>query len=1063
MNRAIVCVSLFTLLPAAVCPSAQTATLQTSDHDVYLSAAGKVRIQFHKDGGWSVDSLQVRDGNDWIKTYVPDGSNGFFDGDAKTRTFSSQTDGTKKEVTFQGDRWSVTYWVDETENVPWVHVKTSGAKGRQVRFKTATDSATESGAAYVAYTAYNSERDIAGKWLPVHFAWPYAVGHSVVDDRDIGYLVVFENATCLPDSVEYKSHAEMDFTYGRKESGAAKYSGYFGIKYDPDFEMQYRIAPTLGRPGKKIRGILKDYLHSMFVEFHPDDSRLNKDFLWDDMQEWFNRIYKDPSYWHEDSPKRARGIVPMECEYDNADGTFVDNTEFGSSQGVAGPLMYLGFATRDNAKFHYWFHKSVPGRDAHFNNLFLHLHRWNEDYDPSHAYDLPPWGAINWRQQWAQHILHLYDITGSYKYAFTPMNQYLKHVSDKNEYNGPVEWDTLSATKARALLYFYRFNQDPAFLEDGGAILDTIINPKVAGNVEDPGDRLPSGPAKEGTAPEACFTSALANVERFLITGDARYKEVAEDFAYMGLTLFSLRPHNNTWAVPGGSTCGSERDSMHAVMETQIDTGNAAYTLIGLLKHLNVPAAYHMLYLIDQNVDAFCFNVHDKAEIGVYMYGIPHLLYAAFHLVNDTSDHGMLVVCPDIGLYSPHIRTERDVHVYNPSGKTSSFKLYIKHLNAGGYLVTADGEPLGVYSHRQLADGIGVELAARQVKKYRIMPRSKVASQGTGLRADYFSNGDAGPNGFVLGRIDSEVDFRWDAAPGAGVPADGFSVVWSGEIEPPTSGDYTFSIDADSGVRLFVNSKILIDRWDEPSGPLSPKQAIPGRDENGRRAETVRLSAGIKYPIRLEYRHATGPAHARLLWQGPSVAQQVIPRKQLYPDALVPLNGTEDITYLSDLKEDFYRQFFWRPSFGCDQKGLNSPCPNRDFQILKKDKSVAGNPLRLGGKSYPKGLGTHNESVIEYTLSQPYDYFLADIGIDDEVTSERAHSGFKVLGDGVPLYDSGLMTASSETKSLKVCIRGVKTLTLQVYRGPHTKLDGHADWADARLLGSRHQVDAATK
>ncbi len=1020
----------------------QAASVTVNERAVSLAVGGKVAVHFQEDNGWFLESVQVREAGSWRRTYRPQGSNGFFDNDTRPSRVTSDREGTRQRLTFHAEGWSVSYWVDESESVPWIHVATKGAPGKQVRYRTVSASTSEEGAGYIAYTAYNHERDIDGAWRPVHFGWPYAVGHSLVDDDDVGYLVVFENATCLPDSVEYKSHAEMDFTYGRSDVGEQHYCGYFGIRYDPPYEMQYRITFTLGKAGKKISGILRDYMHGLFVEFHPDSSRLDADFVWDDMRQWFDRIYKDPSYWHEDSAGRTRGIVPMECEYDDADGTFADGTEFGSSQGVPGPLMYMGFATRNEAQYSYWFHKSVAGRDPQFNNLFLHLRGWRDDYDPSRPYDLPPWGAINWRQQWAQHVVHLFDITGSRRYSFTPMSQYLTHVSQTDEYTGPVRWDTLSATKARDLLLHDRLWGNPAFREDGCEILDTVINPKVEGWVENPQDSLPSGPAHEGTAPEACLTSAMANVERYLITGDARFKAIAEDFAYMGLTLFSLRPYNNTYAVSGGSSCGSERDSMHAVMETQIDTANGAYLLIGLLKTLDIDAAYHMLYLMDQNLDRYCFNVSEKPEIGVYMYGVPHLLYTAFHLVNDTDDHRMLVVCPDVGLYAPEIHTERDVHVYNPTAEASEFTLFIKSLNPGSYAVVAGEELLGVYSHERLAAGLGVRLDPREIRKYRVAPRSPVASQGRGLRGDYFNNPGAGPNDYVLGRIDSAIDFAWREAPADGVRAEGFSVVWRGEIEPPTTGLYAFTVPATDGVRLFLNWKIVIDQWidQEPQAEASA---------------TIRLHAGIRYPIRVEFSNPTGRADARLEWEGPLVERQVVPRQQLYPDALVPLNGTTDVTYLSDISEDFHRQFFWRPGIGCDQKGLNSPCPNPDFQTLKKDTSVAGQPLRLNGKTYPKGLGTHNESVIEYTLESTHDYFLADIGIDDEVNEPGARSGFKVLGDGVPLFDSGLMSPESPTQSLDVCVRGVRTLMLQVYRGPNTKLGGHANWADARLVGSQ--------
>lgn len=63
-----------------------------------------------------------------------------------------------------------------------------------------------------------------------------------------------------------------------------------------------------------------------------------------------------------------------------------------------------------------------------------------------------------------------------------------------------------------------------------------------------------------------------------------------------------------------------------------------------------------------------------------------------------------------------------------------------------------------------------------------------------GLSGDYFANSDfAGAP--VLRRVDPQIDFDWNAAsPAPGVPANNFSVRWSGEVKVPAPGDYSFQV-----------------------------------------------------------------------------------------------------------------------------------------------------------------------------------------------------------------------------------------------------------------------------
>ncbi|WP_425400133.1 NPCBM/NEW2 domain-containing protein [Aeoliella sp.] len=114
-----------------------------------------------------------------------------------------------------------------------------------------------------------------------------------------------------------------------------------------------------------------------------------------------------------------------------------------------------------------------------------------------------------------------------------------------------------------------------------------------------------------------------------------------------------------------------------------------------------------------------------------------------------------------------------------------------------------------------------------------------------------------------------------------------------------------------------------------------------------------------------------------------------------------------------------------------------------------EDAAGDGGPLTLNGVTYSKGLGVHAYSEITYDLNGQYARFISDIGVDDEVN--QGSVVFRVLGDGIELYNSGTMTGASATKTADVVVSGVAELQLIVEDGGDGVGFDHADWAGARL------------
>ena len=113
-------------------------------------------------------------------------------------------------------------------------------------------------------------------------------------------------------------------------------------------------------------------------------------------------------------------------------------------------------------------------------------------------------------------------------------------------------------------------------------------------------------------------------------------------------------------------------------------------------------------------------------------------------------------------------------------------------------------------------------------------------------------------------------------------------------------------------------------------------------------------------------------------------------------------------------------------------------------------KSAAGNPIRVGGKTYARGMGTHSTSRFAIVLSGGAKRFTAAVGVDDEVGNGGSVE-FQVIGDGKLLWTSGKVTGRDPAKRADVKLTGVRKLLLVVTDGGDGISNDHADWADAKF------------
>jgi hypothetical protein len=250
---------------------------------------------------------------------------------------------------------------------------------------------------------------------------------------------------------------------------------------------------------------------------------------------------------------------------------------------------------------------------------------------------------------------------------------------------------------------------------------------------------------------------------------------------------------------------------------------------------------------------------------------------------------------------------------------------------------------------------------------------------GTGLHGEYFNTIELMDR--VATRTDATINF--DLGTNSPIPgvvnADNFSVRWSGWVEPKESGSYMFYVNSDDGARLWINGKLIVDAW-----------KIQSATETS--SSVVKMTAGRKYEIRLEYFEKTGAALVKLSWSATAVTKETIPATQLYP-----LNVTEvllDTVYpkivpggWAVLSNGDYQELYSVPAIAEDARAnfalsgkvsrlkLQGEFLGDDFNLRLRDTAVYGQSeeLLFGERPIPSAVPRLSSPA------QPLDRFTVEL------------------------------------------------------------------------------------
>jgi autotransporter-associated beta strand protein len=152
-------------------------------------------------------------------------------------------------------------------------------------------------------------------------------------------------------------------------------------------------------------------------------------------------------------------------------------------------------------------------------------------------------------------------------------------------------------------------------------------------------------------------------------------------------------------------------------------------------------------------------------------------------------------------------------------------------------------------------------------------------AQGTGLTGKYY-DGSVFTNPLTT-RTDATINFNWgtNAPSGTAITnGDTFSVAWTGQIEPQFTELYTFYLTADDAGRLWVDDQMLVGRTFYTA--------------NAEMRGQIRLKAGHRVNLRVEFFESAGNASVKLEWASPSRPREVVPQARLYPTTETPNGGS---------------------------------------------------------------------------------------------------------------------------------------------------------------------------
>lgn len=115
------------------------------------------------------------------------------------------------------------------------------------------------------------------------------------------------------------------------------------------------------------------------------------------------------------------------------------------------------------------------------------------------------------------------------------------------------------------------------------------------------------------------------------------------------------------------------------------------------------------------------------------------------------------------------------------------------------------------------------------------------------------------------------------------------------------------------------------------------------------------------------------------------------------------------------------------------------------------DRNVLGQPLKAGGRHFPRGIGAQSRSLLAFRLEPDDRRYVSEAAVDD-AASEWGSVVFRVLIDGEPAFESGVRRKGDPPIKVNLTVAGGRVLILIAEFGPTGSVQDYADWVEPHLV-----------
>jgi hypothetical protein len=116
----------------------------------------------------------------------------------------------------------------------------------------------------------------------------------------------------------------------------------------------------------------------------------------------------------------------------------------------------------------------------------------------------------------------------------------------------------------------------------------------------------------------------------------------------------------------------------------------------------------------------------------------------------------------------------------------------------------------------------------------------------------------------------------------------------------------------------------------------------------------------------------------------------------------------------------------------------------------RMNRSVTGDPLRAGGRSFERGIGVHARSTMTWSLDAGYRTFRTQFALDDN--QPLANVDVKILVDGKEAFAKSGVRSGELSAVVTLPVAGAKELTLVVDFGQNYDVQDRFNWIEPALL-----------